>query len=166
MLQGASGGMMMVRRIALTVTAIALGALTLPGCPARQAAAQRAQAMAIAERDALEAQQAQAKAAAAQKEGKSGTADERGKKAAEQDIAAGVLRLKEYPPLPAPAWHGKFINLLKTECGVEWLVVQGPADSKDLRDEVNAYNAVMRAEIERRFEPGIIEKLQKQAQEK
>ena len=45
-----------------------------------------------------------------------------------------------------------------------WEVVQGPADSDVLRNEVTAYNDVMRTEIENRFEAGILDKLRAEAE--
>jgi hypothetical protein len=46
------------------------------------------------------------------------------------------------------------------------MVVPGPPDSKDLREEVAAYNALMEAEIERRFGAGTLQKLREKAEEK
>jgi hypothetical protein len=69
--------------------------------------------------------------------------------------------------LPSPAWHAKYVKLLKERCNVAWEVVQRPANISDaLLDEVNAYNEVMRVEIERRFGANIFEKLRAEAEGK
>jgi hypothetical protein len=85
------------------------------------------------------------------------------KEAAEQDLANGVLKQKEFPPLPYSLQQMKYIKLIKEECGVEWEVVRGPSDSKELREEVAGYNEVMRAEIGRRFGGDVFAKLQEKA---
>jgi len=112
------------------------------------------------------AARAEEKAAAEAQRAMVAAAQARGTTAAQQDAGRDVLKLKEYPPLPAPAWHQKYVALLKERCNVEWEVVQGPADSVALREEVIAYNAVMRAEIERRFGADILLKLQIEAEGK
>lgn len=89
----------------------------------------------------------------------------KGMKAAISDLEKGVLKQKEYPPLPYPPHYPKFIRLLEAECNVEWEVVKGPAASKELREEVGGYNDVMRAEIEHRFGRDLFDKLQIQAKE-
>ena len=89
----------------------------------------------------------------------------KGMKAAISDLEKGLVKQKEYPPLPYPPHYPKFIRLLKSECDVEWEVVKGPTDSKELREEVGGYNDVMRAEIEHRFGRDIFEELQQRAKE-
>jgi hypothetical protein len=84
----------------------------------------------------------------------------KGMKAAVVDIEAGKLKLK-YPPLPAPVWQGRYVDLLKKECGVEWETVRAAAD---LIAEMGGYDDVMIVEIEHRFGKGILEKLQKKAE--
>jgi hypothetical protein len=91
---------------------------------------------------------------------------EHGRAAAESDIRQGILRLKEYPPMPYSLQQMKYIKLLKSEHDIGWMVVPGPPDSKDLREEVAAYNALMEAEIERRFGAGTLQKLREKAEEK
>jgi hypothetical protein len=91
-------------------------------------------------------------------------ANAKGTQAAEADVANGVLKQKEFPPLPYSKQQIDFIKLLKSECGVAWEVVQGPIDSQPLRAEVAAYNAVMRREIERRFGADIFQKLRERAE--
>lgn len=86
-----------------------------------------------------------------------------GMRAAIDDLANGSLRQKEYPPLPYPPGYPDFIQLLRSECGVEWQVIDSPVFAKELRDEVGGYNDVMPAEIEHRFGRDIFEKLRKKA---
>ena len=90
----------------------------------------------------------------------------KGKEAAEQDLKNGILKQKEFPPLPYSLQQMKFIKLLKSECGVEWEVVHGPHESKELRAEVDGYNAVMAGELRNRFGLDIFERLYQKAEEK
>ena len=87
-------------------------------------------------------------------------------KAAIADLEKGVLKQKEYPPLPYPPHYQDYIRLLKSEARVEWEVVRSPADSKQLREEVDGYNDVMRAEIQHRFGSDIFQKLRLKSQGK
>jgi hypothetical protein len=122
----------------------------------------------LAQQRALAAQAAvmQADAARAAAEAVLQAARTKGIAAAANDTGNDTLKLKEYPPMPPPPWHAKYVQRLKEHCNAEWEVVQGPADSDALREEVNAYNEVMRVEIERRFGVGILEKLRAEAQGK
>jgi hypothetical protein len=88
----------------------------------------------------------------------------RGEKEAAEEIAAGRLKIKEYPPLPAPAWHGDYVRLLKTRCGVDYQVPQLPPDvpENDFIEEIHGFNAVMMAEIRKRFGDHIFDELQDQ----
>jgi len=86
-----------------------------------------------------------------------------GMKAAISDLENGLLKQKEYPALPYPPHYPKFIRLLKSECHVEWEVIESRADSDEFREEVGGYNDVMRVEIEHRYGRDIFEKLQKRA---
>jgi len=95
---------------------------------------------------------------------KAGGAREKGRQAAEEDLKKGVLKQKEYPPLPYSLQMMRFIRLLKSECGVEWEVVNSKEDSKELREEVAAYNEVMRAAIEKKFGPGAFARLREKAE--
>lgn len=79
-------------------------------------------------------------------------------------IAIGVLLLKEYPPLPAPAWHGDYIKLLNEKCGCGYQVIDAPKFSEELRDEVNGWNDTMKSELRRRFGDTIIVDLLEEAQ--
>lgn len=110
--------------------------LVVPGCLVDQAARQKADARAL------------------------GTAS------AQADVANGILKQKEYPPLPYSLQQINYIRLLKSECGVEWDVVNGVPDSPALRAEVAAYNDVMRGEIARKFGADIFQKLHERAEGK
>jgi hypothetical protein len=90
----------------------------------------------------------------------------KGRQAAEHDIAQGILKEKEYPPLPYSLQEIKYIKLIQTECGVEREVVQAASDSRRIREEVAGYNEVMHAEIRRRFGADILQKLRAKAEER
>jgi hypothetical protein len=90
----------------------------------------------------------------------------KGRRDAEQDIAQGILKEKEYPPLPYSLQEINYIKLMKAECGVEREVISAPNDSKQLREEVAGYNEVMHAEIQRRFGADIIQKLRSKSNER
>src|SRR5262245_33661323 len=70
---------------------------------------------------------------------------------AERDRQNGVLKLKEYPPLPYSLAEIRYIKLLKERCGVEHEVLSGPGKEQDLRAEAEAYNSVMTAAIKQKF---------------
>jgi hypothetical protein len=147
-------------RISVVAVGLMICLLSAPGCRWQQGLAQQraARAAALAERDAL---QAEAQAALKRGHAVKGSAD------ATCDIGNDALKLKEYPPTPSPAWHEKYVKLLKERCNVEWEVVQGPAVvSEALVQEVAAYNELMRVEVERRFGDGILLKLQNEAEGK
>jgi hypothetical protein len=93
-------------------------------------------------------------------------ARERGAEAARADITAGLLKQKEYPPLPYSKQQIEFLKLLRSECGVTNEVVSGPTESAAMRQEVAAYNDVMGAEIRRRFGADIFQKLHEKAEAK
>jgi hypothetical protein len=84
-------------------------------------------------------------------------------KAAVADIEKGLLRQKEFP-LPDPGWFKGYVELLRTECGVEWETVDPKGDNRG-RAELDGYNDVMRVEIEHRYEGGILDKLKKRAED-
>jgi hypothetical protein len=83
----------------------------------------------------------------------------KGMQAAIADLEKGVIKQKEYPPLPYPPYYPAFIRLLKSECGVAWEVVSSRTQSKDLRERMGGYNDLMRAEIEHRFGRDIFKNL-------
>jgi len=126
-------GLCVFLRICIELTAIALCAMVIAGCDARQDSA---------------AHDARAK----------------GRRDAEQDIAQGILKEKEYPPLPYSLQEINYIKLLKSECGVVREVINAPQDSKEIREEVAGYNEVMHAEIQHRFGADIIQKLRAKAE--
>jgi hypothetical protein len=96
---------------------------------------------------------------------KAGYARQKGRQAAEDDLKKGLLKQKEYPPLPYSLQMMRFIKLMKSECGVEWEVVSSKEGSKELREEVAGYNEVMRAAIEKRFGADVFARLHKKAEE-
>jgi hypothetical protein len=92
----------------------------------------------------------------------------KGAKDAADAIAAGTLKIKEYPPLPSPAWQGEYIRLLKERCNVDYEVPQLPKgmSEDDFRQEIQGWNETMTAEINMRFGDGTVGKLQEEAQAK
>jgi len=94
------------------------------------------------------------------------SAREKGTQQAQAAIAAGELKLKEYPPLPHPPGHGQYTALLREKCGVAYEVIStsGPGYSQALKQEVAAWNQTMEAEIKRQFGPDILQRLQDEAQ--
>lgn len=92
----------------------------------------------------------------------------KGAKEAADAIAAGNLKLKEYPPLPYPPGHQEYVALLRTRCGVEYEVPQLPPGvaEADFIQEVQGWNEVMQAEIRRKYGPGIFEQLQEEARKR
>jgi hypothetical protein len=87
----------------------------------------------------------------------------KGMKAAVAEIEKGKLKL-HFPPAPFPAWHQEYVASLKKECGVEAEAIAGVDRKRG--EEMDGYNDVMRTEIEYRFGKGILDKLQKRAEEK
>jgi predicted Zn finger-like uncharacterized protein len=81
-------------------------------------------------------------------------------------IAQNKLLLKEYPPLPAPAWHGDYIKLLKEECNCDYQVIAAPKLAQDQQDEIKGWNQIMRAELRRRHGETIIDDLHKEAEKR
>jgi hypothetical protein len=71
-----------------------------------------------------------------------------GMKDAVADIEAGEMKWKSNP-LPSPPWHGRYIKILKEECGIKWENVEDT--SKESRDNMGGYNDVIQAEVEHRF---------------
>jgi hypothetical protein len=92
---------------------------------------------------------------------------QKGAEDAERDVKAGVLKLKEYPPLPYSLEEINYIKLLKERCHVEHEVLSNPSGDKEkdkeLRAEVEAYNSVMTAEIKKKYGADILDKLRKEA---
>jgi hypothetical protein len=91
----------------------------------------------------------------------------KGAKEAADAIAAGTLKLKDYPPPPSPAWYGEYIRLLK-ERHIEYEAPSLPpgVSDADFREEVRGWNDAMTAEINKRFGADLLQKLQKEAQAK
>ena len=82
-------------------------------------------------------------------------------------IAAGTLKLKEYPPLPSPAWQGNYVRLLKERCGVDYEVPTRPEGTSeaDFIQEVQGWNEVMTKEINKRFGENTVGRLHTEAKE-
>ncbi|HMP73165.1 MAG TPA: hypothetical protein PKE55_07875 [Kiritimatiellia bacterium] len=78
----------------------------------------------------------------------------------EYAIAAGTLRIKEYPPKPAPAWQFVGIELLQERYRIGYEYPRKPPDltEEEFVESIRAWNKAMKAEIERRFGPGTLEK--------
>lgn len=91
---------------------------------------------------------------------KAGT--EKGIQDAERDRDKGILKMKEYPPLPYSLTDIKYIKLLKERCGVEHEVL-GPGNDKELRAEAQAYNNIMSAAIRKKFGNDILSQLREEA---
>jgi hypothetical protein len=97
-------------------------------------------------------------------EAKPSAARLKGMKEALAEIEKGHLRQKEFA-LPAPAWFGEYLKMLREKCGVNWITVEMRSeDPKDPRAEIDGYNDVMRVEIEHRFGKDILKTLRKQAE--
>jgi hypothetical protein len=81
---------------------------------------------------------------------------------------AGSLKLKEYPPLPSPAYQGEYISLLKERCGVDYEAPTLPpgVSEADFIQEVRGWNETMEPEIQRKFGPDILTRLQEEAEKR
>jgi hypothetical protein len=92
----------------------------------------------------------------------------KGVQEAREALAAGVLRLKEYPPLPSPLGHAEYIRLLKERCGVDYEVPELPKGTAeaDFVQEIRGWNQVMEAEIRKRFGNDILQQLREEARPK
>lgn len=89
---------------------------------------------------------------------------EKGLREAAESVAAGVLKLREYPPTPASAQHGEYIQLLRAS-GIGYEVLNLPAgvSDADFRAEVAGWNEVMQAAIGKKFGPTFLGDLQEEA---
>jgi hypothetical protein len=93
---------------------------------------------------------------------------EKGVRDAQVAIAAGELKVKEYPPLPSPAAHGEYIQLLRERGGIGYEVPTKPPGVAEsvFVDEVRGWNDTMEVEINRKFGAGILGRLRQQARER
>jgi hypothetical protein len=93
---------------------------------------------------------------------------EKGVRDAQAAIAAGQLMLKEYPPLPSPAAHGEYVQLLRERCGVGYEVPTRPpgVSEEAFIAEVRGWNDTMEAEINRKFGAGILGQLRQEGRER
>ncbi len=87
----------------------------------------------------------------------------KGLRDAKHDLAKGILKLKEYPPLPYSLTDIRYIRLLKKRCGVEHEVLGPPGKEQDLRAEAQAYNSVMTTAIRQKYGADILSKLRQEA---
>jgi hypothetical protein len=85
---------------------------------------------------------------------------------AKDAVAKDKLLLKEYPPLPAPGWHGEYTKLLKERCKCDYQVIGAANLPKDQQDEIRGWNETMQAELRRRHGATIIEDLNKEAEKR
>ena len=87
---------------------------------------------------------------------------------ATEAVAAGVLKLKEYPPLPSPPGHGEYVKLLQQRCGVGYEVSSLPpgVPEADFIQEVRGWNEVIEAEVKRKHGAGIFEELNEEARKR
>lgn len=76
---------------------------------------------------------------------------QRGHAAAEQAISQGVLKIKEYPPLPSPKANAEHVNRLK-QAGIDYEACQCPPGTpeSEFSEEVQGWNERMSEEIRRR----------------
>lgn len=90
---------------------------------------------------------------------------DKGAKEAADAVAAGVLRLKEYPPLPYPPGHQAYVALLQERCGVGYEVPRLPAGvaEADFVEEVRGWNEVMEAAVKQKHGVGIFDELHEEA---
>lgn len=85
---------------------------------------------------------------------------------ARASIQQNKLLLKEHPPLPAPAWHGDYIKLLKERCNCDYVVIGDPKLPQDQVEEIRGWNETMRAELQARHGGAILDELQAAAEER
>ncbi|MFO0878281.1 MAG: hypothetical protein U0840_13095 [Gemmataceae bacterium] len=83
-------------------------------------------------------------------------------------IAAGTIKLKEYPPLPSPPHHGEYVKLLREKCKVEYEVPTRPPgiSEQEFTEEVRGWNDSMEMEIKKRFGGDILQRLQAEAHQR
>lgn len=91
------------------------------------------------------------------------SASRKGKADAQADLAADKLGL-ETAGLPAP-WVGRYERLLRERHGIEVRSAAGCVIDKETMQHMEAYNAVMKAEISRRFGKDALEKTADEAQQ-
>lgn len=88
----------------------------------------------------------------------------KGRIAAREDIKAGLLVLRTYGF--AAGARTTYAELLERKLGVRMRAVAGCVVSEDLIAETAAYNAVMTAEIKRRFGPRALDDIHREASRK
>jgi LSD1 subclass zinc finger protein len=85
---------------------------------------------------------------------------------AQDAILKGKLLLKQYPPLPAPGWHGEYIKLLKERCKCDYEAIGAPNLPKEQQDEIKGWNETMNVELGRRHGNAILADLQVEAEKR
>jgi hypothetical protein len=80
-------------------------------------------------------------------------------------IAAGTLKLKEYPPLPSPGYYGEYIQLLRDR-GIGYEVPSLPPGVSEavFREEVRGWNQTMNQQINLKLGSDTLAHLQEQAE--
>jgi hypothetical protein len=93
---------------------------------------------------------------------------EKGAREAADAIAAGTLKLKEYPPLPSPPGHQEYVELLRERCGVGYEVPRLPPGvaQADFIQEVRGWNEAVKAKVKQKHGAGIFEQLHEEARKR
>ena len=85
-----------------------------------------------------------------------------GKADASSDLAAGKLAIETAGE--AATWRSTYARLLQDRHGIELREVAGCVVDRETVQHMDAYNAVMKAEISRRFGADMLEKTAEEAQ--
>jgi hypothetical protein len=128
---------------------------------ARQEAIHEAEAVRVAEKNADVAEMAKAQDPIREQQGFA-----KGVAEAVDAIAKDKLLLKEYPPLPAPAWHGDYIKLLREHCKCDYQVINAANLPKDQVAKIKGWNETMTEELKRRHGQTIIADLHAEAEKR
>jgi hypothetical protein len=96
------------------------------------------------------------------------SAREKGAREAADAIAAGTLKLKEYPPLPSPPGHQEYVELLRERCGVGYEVPRLPPGVAEAGfiQEVRGWNEAVKAKVKQKHGAGIFEQLHEEARKR
>lgn len=90
------------------------------------------------------------------------SATSKGKADATSDLAAGKLAIETVGE--AATWRRTYARLLHDRHGIELREVAGCVVDRETMQHMDAYNAVMKAEISRRFGADTLEKTAEEAQ--
>ena len=93
---------------------------------------------------------------------------EKGAREAADAIAAGTLKLREYPPLVYPPGHQEYVELLRERCGVGYEVPRLPPGvaKADFIQEVRGWNEAVKAKVKQKHGAGIFEQLHEEARKR